>query len=100
MKNIFIKFKKEEVEEDLVLYPLLDDEKRFSWGIAQANEIINRTLQVGFEVSVTDLYFKYLVLADNSVKAQHLIGFETFKTLYYQRLDDLSKEQKRELPLK
>ena len=92
LKSIFTKFKKEEVEEELVLYPSLDDEKRFNWGIAQATELINRTLQVGFEVDVVELYFEYLMLADNSVKAQHLIDFERFKTLYYQRLDDLSKE--------
>lgn len=83
-----------------MLYPLLDDEKRFNWGIAQATELINRTLQVGFEVAVNDLYIEYLLLADNSVKAQHLIDFERFKTLYYQRLEDLAKEQKRELSLK
>lgn len=92
LKNIFTKFTKEEVEEELVLYPLLDDEKRFNWGIAQATELINRTLQVGFEVEVTELYFEYLMLADSSVKAQHLIDFDTFKKLYYQRIEDLSKE--------
>ena len=80
------------MEEDLVLFPLLNEEKRYNWGIAQATELINRTLQVGFEVDVVDLYIEYLMLADNSVKAQHLIDFERFKTLYYQRIEDLLKE--------
>jgi hypothetical protein len=92
LKNIFIKSRKEDNKEELVLYPLLNEEKRYSWGISQANELINRTLQVGFEVNVTELYFEYLMLADNSVKAQHLIDFERFKLLYYQRIEYLLKE--------